>query len=119
MYYVLSTKFFRKIAPIKRPSMKNLKYKILFAALVLGCIITIAQTGKEEKAPAAKAEMSGKETGTKISTADLMRENLNEPNAVSPAMNNLQQIEVHGITQGKNIHPKEDLSNKYNRNSVK
>jgi hypothetical protein len=94
--------------------MKNLKYKILFATLVLGCIITIAQTGKEEK-----AQMTGKEAGSKISTADLMRENLNEPNAVSPAMNNLHQIEVNGITQGKNIHPKEDLSNKYNRNSVK
>ncbi len=99
--------------------MKNLKYKILVAVLVLGCIITIAQTGKEEKAPAAKAEMTGKEINSSIGNAELMRENLNEPNAVSPAMNNLHQIEVNGITQGKNIHPKEDLSNKYNRNSVK
>ena len=99
--------------------MKNHKYKILFAALVLGCIITIAQTGKEEKAPSEKAAMTGKEAGANISTAELMRENLNEPNAVSPAMNNLHKIEVNGIPQGTNIHPKEDLSNKYNRNSVK
>ena len=99
--------------------MKNLKYKILVAVLVLGCIITIAQTGKEKKALPEKAEVTVKENSSSIGNAELMRENLNEPNAVTPAMNNLHKIEVNGIVQGKNIHPKEDLSNKYNRNSVK
>jgi hypothetical protein len=85
--------------------MKNLKYKILAAAFVLGCVITIAQTGKE--------------ASPTVGNADLMRQNLNEPNAVNPCMDNIQGYEKDGVMLKSNVHPKEDLANKYNRNWIK
>jgi hypothetical protein len=51
--------------------------------------------------------------------AELMRENLNFPNAVNPAMNNFQKYEKDGIMLDRNNHPKEDLGSKYNRERIK
>ena len=45
-----------------------------------------------------------------------MKNNLNEPNAVNPAMNNIQSYEKEGVVKDKNNHTESDLSNSYNRN---
>lgn len=87
--------------------MKNLKYKIIFSILIVGSAVALAQTVAENKQnPSAVNSM-------------LMEENLNFPNATSPARNNIQMYEKDGVMLGKNIHPETDLANSYNRTSVK
>lgn len=81
--------------------MKKLKLLIILA-LSLGCIVAIGQAVKEEN-------------NSSIGNGNAMKANLNEPNAINPAMDNIQSYEREGVVMNKNNHTDADLSNKYNR----
>lgn len=81
--------------------MKKLKLSIIIA-LSLGCIVAIGQAVKEEN-------------NSSIGNGNAMKANLNEPNAINPAMNNIQSYEKEGVVMNKNNHTDADLSNKYNQ----
>lgn len=81
--------------------MKKLKLLIILA-LSLGCIAVIGQAVKEEN-------------NSSIGNGNAMKANLNEPNAINPAMDNIQSYEKEGVVMNKNNHTDVDLSNKYNR----
>ena len=81
--------------------MKKLKLLIILA-LSLGCIAAIGQAVKEEN-------------NSSIGNGNAMKANLNEPNAINPAMDNIQSYEREGVVMNKNNHTDADLSNKYNR----
>ena len=81
--------------------MKKLKLLIILA-LSLGCIVAIGQAVKEEN-------------NSSIGNGNAMKANLNEPNAINPAMDNIQSYEKKGVVMNKNNHTDADLSNKYNR----
>ena len=81
--------------------MKKLKLLIILA-LSLGCIVAIGQAVKEEN-------------NSSIGNGNAMKANLNEPNAINPAMDNIQSYEKEGVVMNKNNHTDADLSNKYNR----
>ena len=81
--------------------MKKLKLLIILA-LSLGCIAVIGQAVKEEN-------------NSSIGNGNAMKANLNEPNAINPAMDNIQSYEKEGVVMNKNNHTDADLSNKYNR----
>ena len=81
--------------------MKKLKLLIILA-LSLGCIVAIGQAVKEEN-------------NSSIGNGNAMKANLNEPNAINPAMDNIQSYEKEGVVMNKNTHTDADLSNKYNR----
>ena len=81
--------------------MKKLKLLIILA-LSLGGIVAIGQAVKEEN-------------NSSIGNGNAMKANLNEPNAINPAMDNIQSYEKEGVVMNKNNHTDADLSNKYNR----
>lgn len=83
--------------------MKKLKLSILIA-LLLVALIVIAQTVKQD-------------VNSSVGNSKAMEYNLNEPNAVNPAKDNIQKYEKEGVVLDKNNHPQTDLSNNYNRNS--
>jgi uracil DNA glycosylase len=87
--------------------MKNLKYKILFSALIIGSAVTLAQTVAEHL------------QNPSSTNAMMMEENLNFPNATNPARNNIQMYEKDGVMLGANIHTETDLANSYHRNRGK
>lgn len=81
--------------------MKKLKLSLILA-LTFGCIVAIGQAVKEN-------------INSSIGNGNAMKTNLNEPNAINPAMDNIQSYEKDGVVMNKNNHPESDLSNKYNR----
>lgn len=81
--------------------MKKLKLSIIIA-LSFGCIVAIGQAVKEEN-------------NSSVGNGNAMKANLNEPNAINPAMDNIQSYEKEGVVMNKNNHTDADLSNKYNR----
>ncbi len=83
--------------------MKKLKHLILLT-FSLGCIFAIAQAIKQD-------------INSSVGNGDAMKNNLNVPNAVNPAKDNIQSYERDGVELDKNNHTKSDLSNSYNRNS--
>ena len=83
--------------------MKMLKHTIIIV-LTLGCIVAVAQAIKQD-------------INSSLGNGEAMEYNLNEPNAVNPAKDNIQKHEIRGEIE-KNIHPKTDLANDYNRNSL-
>jgi hypothetical protein len=62
----------------------------------------------------AWAQMKG-DVNSSAGNAELMRHNLNEPNAVNPAMNNNQNYERKHSPPIETSHPDVDLANKYSR----
>ena len=83
--------------------MKKLKLSIILV-LTLGCIVSIGQAVKENN-------------NSSVGNGNAMKANLNEPNAVNPAMDNIQSYEKKGVVLDMNNHPETDLSNSYNRNT--
>ena len=83
--------------------MKKLKLSIILV-LTLGCIVSIGQAVKENN-------------NSSVGNGNAMKANLNEPNAVNPAMDNIQSYEKNGVVLDMNNHPETDLSNSYNRNT--
>ena len=83
--------------------MKKLKLSILIS-LSLTAFVVIAQ--------AVKLDFN-----SSIGNGKAMENNLNEPNAVVPAMDNNQKYERDGVVLDKNNHPEKNLSNTYNRSS--
>ena len=81
--------------------MKKLKLSIIIA-FSLVCIAAIGQAVKENN-------------NSSLGNGNAMKANLNEPNAVNPAMDNIQSYEKKGVVMNKNNHTESDLSNKYNR----
>lgn len=82
------------------PSRKN-KIKLLFAAAFLSvCFIAIAQTA---------------DLDSSIGNAKRMSHNMNEPNAVNPAKDNIQDHERNNSSRIVSQNPIEDLGNNYNR----
>lgn len=81
--------------------MKKLKLSIILA-LTLACIVAIGQAVKENN-------------NSSVGNGNAMKANLNEPNAVNPAMDNIQSYEKDGVVMDMNNHTESDLSNKYNR----
>ncbi len=57
------------------------------------------------------------DVNSSVGNGDAMKTNLNEPNATSPARNNIYNYEKDGIVRDMNIHPDNDLANSYNRSS--
>lgn len=81
--------------------MKKLKLSIIIT-LSLGCIVAIGQAVNEG-------------INSSVGNGNAMKNNLNEPNAVNPAMNNIQSYEKEGIVLKRNNHTESDLSNSYSR----
>lgn len=69
------------------------------AALAIGCVV-YAQAVKDNN--------------SSVGNGDMMKVNLNEPNAINPAMNNNQSFD-RGNGHIKTDHPDKDFANKYNR----
>jgi hypothetical protein len=82
---------------------QNLKLKLIIA-LFFGCVVVFAQAGKENK---NESNGNGK----------AMEQNLNEPNAVNPAKDNIQKYDRGNSKKVESSHPKSNLGNKYNRSS--
>ena len=82
--------------------MKKLKVSIIIA-LSLGAIVAIAQAVKLD-------------VNSSVGNGNAMKNNLNVPNSVNPAMDNIQKYEKAGVVSDMNKHPETDLSNNYNRN---
>ena len=85
--------------------MKKLKLLIILA-ISLGCIVAIAQAIKQD-------------INSSIGNGNAMKNNLNFPNAVNPAMDNIQKYEKDGVVLDMNNHPEMNLSNNYNRSTYK
>ena len=81
--------------------MKKLKL-FAIAILSLACLAAFAQAVKDVNSSAGNGKA--------------MEVNLNEPNAINPAMDNNQKYEKCGKIE-KNNHPEENMGNRYNRSN--
>jgi len=64
---------------------------------------------------AALAQAVKEDINSSVGNGAAMKYNLNEPNATSPASNNIQHYEKDGVVRDKNKHPETNLSNSYSR----
>ena len=83
--------------------MKKLKVYII-AAFSLAAIAVIAQA------------VTG-DVNSSVGNGKAMEYNLNEPNAINPAQNNIYNYEKDGVVLDKSNHPDKNLSNHYNSSS--
>jgi hypothetical protein len=82
----------------------------LSALLVLSTFSFVAISQEKKEEPKQAESKSTKSNGN----ADAMRRNLNYPNAVNPATNNIQKYD-RGNGRVESDHPKENLGNSYTR----
>ena len=83
--------------------MKKVKL-IIILVFCIGGFIAIAQAVKQD-------------INSSIGNGKAMENNLNEPNATSPATQNIQNYEKDGTVLEMNNHPENDLGNSYNRST--
>ena len=78
------------------------KFKVISIAILSSiCIVVLAQTVSD--------------VNSSVGNGDAMKCNLNEPNAINPAMDNIQGYERKGGKLEKCEQPEKDMANKYNR----
>ena len=78
--------------------MKKLRLSAV-VILSFACIVALAQAIRD--------------VNSSVGNGKAMEHNLNEPNAINPARDNIQKYEKDGIIE-KNKHPEKSLSNSYN-----
>ena len=81
--------------------------------LKIVCVFLLSSIALVAFAQAIKQDIN-----SSVGNGAAMSYNLNVPNAINPAMDNIQKYEKEGKMTVKNEHPESDLSNKYNRNSI-